>query len=93
MAAPSGNQNAAKGKQFYDALRRAMASDDFARVRKAADRLLDKAAEGEPWAIAELANRLDGKPAQQTILTGAEDGPLKVLAEVAFVGKDQSRDT
>jgi hypothetical protein len=93
MGAPGGNQNAVKGKQFYDALRRAMASDDFARLRKAADRLLDKASEGEPWAIAELANRLDGKPAQQIALTGAEDGPVKVQAEVVFVGKDRSRNT
>jgi hypothetical protein len=73
-----GNQNASKGKEFHAALRRAMASDDFARLRKAADRLLDKAAEGEPWAIAELANRLDGKPAQQVSLTGEDGGPVGI---------------
>ena len=78
MGAPVGNQNAVKGKQFYDALRRALAQNDWERLRKAAEVLADKAAAGEPWAIAELANRLDGKPAQQTILTGEDGGPVGI---------------
>ena len=66
--APIGNTNAYKGKLWNDALRRAVASDQGARVLRAAQRLLDEAANGEPWAIRELADRLDGKPQQESVI-------------------------
>jgi integrase len=66
--APKGNTNAQKGKVWNDALIRAIASDHGARVLKAAHRLLDDAANGEPWAIKELADRLDGKPQQESVI-------------------------
>ena len=59
---PAGNQ---KAKPFYDALNRAIAQDDAKRLRAAAEKLLDLAASGEPWAVQHLADRLDGKPKQQ----------------------------
>ena len=65
--APIGNTNAQKGKVWNDALRRAIASDQGARVLKAAQRLLDEASNGESWAIKELADRLDGKAIQGTV--------------------------
>ena len=65
---PLGNSNALKGKVWNDALRRAIASDQRFRVLKAAQRLLDEAAQGEPWAIKELADRLDGKPKQESVI-------------------------
>jgi len=85
MAAPIGNRNAHKGKIFFDALRRAMASDDNLRLRKAAERLLDLAAEGEPWAIKELADRLDGRPAQETFFEGRANLPVLTGIQVSFV--------
>lgn len=60
-----GNTLASKKGVFDAALRRAIAQDDGARVRDAAEQLLNKAASGEEWAIAYLADRLDGKPVQQ----------------------------
>ena len=66
--APLGNRNAVKNKLWSDTLRRAIAQDSGDRVRQAAERLLDEAATGEPWAIKELADRLDGKSAQSTAL-------------------------
>ncbi len=71
--APIGNSNAQKGKVWNDALRRAIASDHGARVLKAAHRLLDDAANGEPWAIKELADRLDGKPQQESVIESNVD--------------------
>lgn len=62
--APIGNKNASKGKIWNDALRRAIASDQGARVIKAANKLIDEAAAGAPWAIKELADRLDGRSNQ-----------------------------
>lgn len=76
MAAPKGNQNAAKGKLWNDALRKALAQEDGRRLRLAAEQLLDKAADGEPWAIKELADRLDGKAFQSVELSGEEGGAI-----------------
>lgn len=56
---------AKRAKRFYAALDRAIIQEDGERLRKAADALLDAAAAGESWAIGMLADRLDGKPAQE----------------------------
>ena len=52
-------------KKFLAALERAVAQDDGKKLRDAAESLLKSAADGEPWAIQQLADRLDGKPTQQ----------------------------
>lgn len=82
MGAPVGNRNAvgcpSAEKPFRDAVSRAIAQDDSLRLRKAAEKLLDLAAQGESWAVKELADRMDGKPAQQTVITGANNGPLQI---------------
>lgn len=71
--APKGNQNAAKSRLFGDAIRKAVMQDDGNRLRAIAEKLLDMASEGDIQAIRELADRMDGKPKQQTEFTG-EDG-------------------
>jgi len=35
-----------------------------------AEKLVEKALEGQSWAIQQVADRLDGKPAQEQIFTG-----------------------
>ena len=71
----SGNPEGKKpNKPFLDALNRAIAQDDAKRVRQAAEQLLDLAAAGEQWAVKELIDRLDGKPAQAIV--GDPDNPL-----------------
>ena len=78
----SGNPaGGAKIKRFYAALDRAIVQEDGKRLREAAEKLLDLASQGEAWAIQHLADRLDGKPAQQLQHTGADDGPLVVRFE------------
>lgn len=59
---PAGTQ---REKKFLSALERAVAQDNGKKLRDAADKLLDAAAAGEPWAINALADRLDGRPTQQ----------------------------
>lgn len=90
MGAPKGNDNRAKGKAYLRALNRAMTrigstmeqvDDETPKERvliAVANQLVREAINGERWAMEELANRVDGKPAQQTILTGADDGPIQV---------------
>lgn len=77
MAAPAGNSNAKKGKEWFDALRKECVQRGA--LAKIAKVLVDKAEAGEAWAIAEVANRFDGKPAQSVELTGDPDNPLQVI--------------
>ena len=77
MGAPLGNQNAVKeNRRWSEALNRAIAQDDGKRLRAAAEKLLDKAADGEPWAIREIGDRLDGKAPQALEHSGPGGGPV-----------------
>lgn len=92
MAAPIGNQNAAKSRMFEQALHRAIAQDDGKRLRQAAETVLTKASEGEAWALQMLADRLDGKPSQQIVGAGDEGEHLvKASLEVAFVSANANK--
>lgn len=80
----SGNPNGTKReKKFLAALERAIAQDQEQRLRDAAEKLLDFAAAGEPWAINMLADRLDGRPKQQIEATD-EQGRTLAIALVSY---------
>lgn len=68
MAAPKGNRNGAKGKEWFDALRKEVVQRDT--LRKMAAAVCEAAEKGEQWAVAEVGNRFDGKPAQAVELSG-----------------------
>jgi hypothetical protein len=61
MGRPIGSVN--REKPFNDALRIALRGNPL-RLRRIAEKLTEKAEEGDLAAIRELADRLDGKPAQ-----------------------------
>lgn len=71
MAGIKGRSGKPKDKPFADALRMeiATAGDDHKRLRRIAAKLLEKAEEGDMQAIAQVADRLDGKPAQESTVT------------------------
>lgn len=86
-----------KPKLFDAALKRAIAQDNGERIRACAEKLLDLAASGEPWAIKELADRLDGKAQQHVSVErkNVEDLSLADLAAemasaIAAGGQDQA---
>lgn len=83
MAAPVGNSNAKKGKEWFDALRKECVQRDA--LRKIASVVVDKAIAGEQWAIQEVGNRLDGKPAQAVEVSGADGGPVETVSRVELV--------
>lgn len=67
----SGNPSGMKReKKFLAALERAIAQDDSQRLRDAAEKVLDLAAQGESWAVQFIADRLDGKAMQQVEHSG-----------------------
>jgi len=77
MAAPTGNTNARKGKEWFDALRKeCVQRDALAAIAKV---VVEKAMAGEVWAIQEVGNRLDGKPSQAVEVSGADGGPLETI--------------
>lgn len=84
--APVGNGNAQKGRMWNDALRRAIAQDDGKRLRAAIEQLLNLASNGEPWAIKELADRLDGRPKQVNHIES--EGSDLTAIRITFVRPD-----
>lgn len=78
-----GNQLAKLGKRakrITATIERAIEQDDGAKLRRGIDRLLDAFAAGEPWAIEQVWNRLEGKPAQSISVTGDEDSHVTIQA-------------
>ena len=78
-----GNKNADKARLVDQALIRAIKQRDLVAgdgetLRLIAEAQLDRALKGDPLGFDRVADRLDGKPAQQVALTGADDGPLVV---------------
>jgi hypothetical protein len=76
MGAPVGNKNATKNKPWADAINRALLAEDGKKLRALADKLIDRALEGDVTALKEVGDRVDGKPAQA--ITGADGGDLVV---------------
>lgn len=82
--APHGNQNGAKQRMFYDKLRLVLTQEPH-RLRSIAEQLVKKAEEGEPWAIKELIDRVDGKAHQAVAIENADGSPLLTGIQVTFV--------
>jgi hypothetical protein len=70
-----GNQHARKGKQWFDALRKECVQKDA--LGKIAETVVMLAVSGEQWAIQEIANRFDGKPAQAIEVSGPDGEPVQ----------------
>ena len=74
MAGEKGNNFSSKNNRLWaNTLKRALAQSDGERLRRIAEKLIDKAEEGDLAAIKELGDRVDGRAAQQ-ILGAGEDG-------------------
>jgi hypothetical protein len=78
---PLGAEN--KDKPYREALRMEIAAaDDFKGLRAIARAHLDKARSGDMAAIKELADRLDGKPAQEQTVNVNAGRPHETEAEL-----------
>lgn len=83
MSAPPGNRNAAKAKLWSEAIKRALTRraqqsqrEFIQELDDLAEKFLQAVESGDISAWKELGDRLEGKPAQQVQLTGADDGPV-----------------
>ena len=78
MGAPTGNQNASKSRVVHDALRKISLQEDHKRLRDGIEIVLDKASEGDMFAIQFVRDTLDGKPKQQVELSGDAENPVTI---------------
>ena len=89
MAAPAGNQNAARAKVWRAAIERALErrsqsrTDGIKEIDALADQLLTLVSKGDITAIKEFGDRIDGKPAQS--LVGGEEGDNPIRLEAVVV--------
>ena len=84
-----GNQNAAKGAKWREAILRALARRKGtvdSGLDAAADKLVALLERGDKWALDHLAERVDGKAPQGITLAGDQENPVKVSHKVEFVG-------
>jgi hypothetical protein len=92
MAAPVGNQNAARAKTWRAAIERALErrtksrTDGIAEIDALADQLLTLVAQGDLAALKEFGDRIDGKPAQT--IGGDPENPLEVRGLAVVWGND-----
>jgi hypothetical protein len=82
--APEGNDNAKKGKMFYDALRKILVQNDQLKLRKISEKLAESAEKGEAWAIKEIMDRMDGKPVAIQEVQGPGGVELKTGFTLVF---------
>lgn len=91
MAAPLGNQNAAKAKVWRAAIEAALERRTQSRVDgkkeidALAEKLLDLVSAGDLPALKEFGDRMDGKPAQAVIGGDDDDPPVKMKGVVELV--------
>lgn len=78
MAAPLGNKNAVKNRPWSEALNRALLAEDGKKLRALAEKLIDKALEGDVPALKEVGDRIDGKAMQAIEASGPEGGAFVV---------------
>ena len=83
--APVGNQNGKKAKLFGDQLRKILVQEDALKLRAIAQKLADAAEAGEPWAVKEIMDRMDGKPHQSTSIEDGDGNPVLTNIQVTFV--------
>ena len=90
MPGTLGNDNPTKGREWREALRRAMAHKSDGNYRhtllKIAAGVVDRALEGDREAWREIADREDGKPAQAVEVANREGETFATSVEVKFVG-------
>ncbi len=83
----AGNANSGRReKPFLEALRMelAAAGPDHKKLRLLARRLIEKAEDGEGWALKEFADRIDGK-VPQAVVGDSEQDPIALVHRIERV--------
>jgi hypothetical protein len=91
--ANQGNKNSSKEKRIWgNIIRKLAVQEDYKRLHAMAEKLYEKAAEGDLGAIKEVGDRLDGKAIATTELTGLDGSDLPLSIGLRFVEPDTKPD-
>jgi hypothetical protein len=89
--ANQGNKNSSKEKRIWgNIIRKLAVQEDYKRLHAIAEKLYEKAAEGDLGAVKEIGDRLDGKAIAVQELTGADGKDLPIGIGISFVKPDDS---
>jgi hypothetical protein len=89
--ANKGNKNSSKENRIWGNIIRKLAiQEDYKRLHAMAEKLYEKAAEGDLGAIKEVGDRLDGKAIAVQEITGADGKDLPIGIGISFVKPDDS---
>ncbi len=90
--AQPGNTNSTADKRLITSALRRVVAQSPDKLKKACEKVLDDAVDGNLAAFGVLADRLEGKPAQSMTLLGDEDKPLITRVERVIIDtKDKNK--
>jgi len=91
--APEGHTNSSKNNRIWgNIIKKYAIQEDYKRLHAMAEKLYEKAAEGDLGAIKEVGDRLDGKAIATTELTGLDGSDLPLSIGLRFVEPDTKSD-
>ena len=91
VGAPFGNTNSNKNNRIWaNTIRKLAIQEDYKRIHVIAEKLFEKAAEGDLGAMKEVGDRLDGKAIAVQEITGADGKDLPIGIGISFVKPDDS---
>ncbi|MFM1834995.1 MAG: hypothetical protein RJB52_1204 [Pseudomonadota bacterium] len=91
VGAPVGNTNSSKNNRIWaNTIRKLAIQEDYRRIHAIAEKLFEKAAEGDLGAAKEIGDRLDGKAVAIQEITGADGKDLPIGIGISFVKPDDS---
>ena len=89
--ANKGNKHSSKENRIWgNIIRKLAVQEDYKRLHAIAEKLYEKAAEGDLGAAKEIGDRLDGKSVATQELTGADGKDLPIGIGISFVKPDDS---
>ena len=92
VGAPIGNTNSSKTNRIWgNIIRKLAVQEDYKRLHAIAEKLYEKAAEGDLGAAKEIGDRLDGKAVATQELTGPDGSNLPSGIGILFVKPDDSQ--
>jgi len=91
--APEGHTNSSKNNRIWgNIIKKYAIQEDYKRLHAMAEKLYEKAAEGDLGAIKEVGDRLDGKAVATTELTGLDGSDLPLSIGLRFVEPESKPD-
>ena len=91
VGAPFGNTNSNKNNRIWaNTIRKLAVQEDYKRIHAIAEKLFEKAQEGDLGAMKEVGDRLDGKAIAVQEITGADGKDLPIGIGISFVKPDDS---